>query len=352
MPNFKAEALSDFIRRIFEAAGVPTKDAATVAGSLVGSNLRGHDSHGVMRVPQYVEFLEKGNYRIDVELRVESETPALLVCDGQWGLGQVQAHRLVDIILPKARQVGLAAGLARDFGHIGRLGEYAERATDVGMVLLATVNNCGAGQRVAPPGGLGPRLGTNPLCIGAPTSTDPLVLDFGTSVAAEGKVRVHHINQTRTPEGWLLDAEGRPTTDPGVLYEQPPGSIMPMGGAQTYKGFGLALLLDLLAGGLTGGRSSHPGAGPVRGNNLVFVVFDPSRWGLANHLRDESSTLTTYVRATPRLPGVESITLPGDPERRTLAERSRTGIPLAAAHWERLTELATRLSVATINSEA
>ena len=246
MPSLTAEVLIDFVSAIFRDAGVPGGEARIVAASLVGSNLRGHDSHGVMRVPQYVGFLEKGEYRTGVELLVEHETPAVVVCDGQWGFGQVQAHRLLERIVPKAKALGLASGTARDVGHIGRLGEYAETAAEQGLILIATVNNCGAGQRVAPPGGVQPRLGTNPLCAAVPTTGDPVVLDFGTSVVAEGKVRVYHINKKPVPDGWLLDPNGLPTTDPSVLYNPPLGSILPMGGAQAYKGFGLSLVLDML----------------------------------------------------------------------------------------------------------
>jgi uncharacterized oxidoreductase len=345
MPSFSPDALTEFAARLFEAAGVPGDDARTVAASLVGSNLRGHDSHGVMRVPQYVDFLRTGAYKIGVALRVEHEAPAAVVCDGQWGLGQVQAHRLLDHVLPRARALGLAAGAARECGHIGRLGEYAERAAGEGLVLIATVNNCGAGQRVAPPGGLEPRLGTNPLCAAVPTDAEPIVLDFGTSVVAEGKVRVHHINKKPVPEGWLLDPQGRPTTDPSVLYEAPLGSILPMGGTQAYKGFGLSLVLDMLAGGLTGGRSSHPGAPPAKGNNVVFLAIDPAQFAGTETLVRESSQVAGYVRSTPRAQGVEAILLPGDPERLTLRRRSAEGIPLEDAHWAKLTELAGQLGV-------
>ena len=148
-----------------------------------------------------------------------------MVCDGQWGLGQVQAHRLLDLVIPKARAMGVAVGTARDCGHIGRLGEYAERAASLGLLLLATVNNGGAVQRVAPPGGLEPRLSTNPFCAGVPTADPdaPIVVDFGTSVVAEGKVRDYYISERPVPEGWLLDHQGQPTTDPSVLYEPPQG---------------------------------------------------------------------------------------------------------------------------------
>ncbi len=346
MPTLSAETLTGFVTAIFEKAGLSAAEARTVATSLVGSNLRGHDSHGVMRAAQYVGFVEKGEYRPGVDLIVEHESPAVVVCDAQWGFGQVQAHRLLDRILPKAKEFGLSAGTGRNFGHIGRLGEYAERAAESGLILIATVNNCGAGQRVAPPGGIQPRLGTNPLCAAIPTHGDPIVLDFGTSVVAEGKVRVYHINNRPVPEGWLLDPEGHPTTDPSVLYNAPLGSILPMGGAQAYKGFGLALVLDMLSGGLTGGRASHPGAPPARGNNVVFLALDPVQFAGRDALLTESTGVADYVRATPLAPGYDTITLPGDPERRTLATRSSQGIPLEDAHWEKLVELAGKYGTA------
>ena len=236
MPTLPAAVLTDFVIDLFRASGVPEDEARLVATSLVASNLRGHDSHGVMRATQYIGFVRDGVYRPGVALQVEHETPAVVVCDGQWGFGQVQTHRLLDLIVPKARALGLAAGTVRDCGHIGRLGEYAERAAELGLILIATVNNCGAGQRVAPPGGIAPRLGTNPLCAAVPTEGEPVVLDFGTSVVAEGKVRVYNINKRPVPEGWLLDAEGRPTTDPSVLYNPPLGSILPMGVPRLTRG--------------------------------------------------------------------------------------------------------------------
>ncbi|HEY8505072.1 MAG TPA: Ldh family oxidoreductase, partial [Gemmataceae bacterium] len=239
MPTFPAEALRSFSRALFEAAAVPADEAETVARSLVDANLCGHDSHGVMRVPQYVANLREGKLHAGVPLEVLSETPALLAADAGWGLGQVQAHRLLGRLLEKAGAMGVAAGTLRRCGHTGRLGEYAERAAAEGMAFWGTVNSHGSGRRVAPPGGTEGRISTNPLCVGAPTPGDPLVLDIGTSVCAEGKVRVAFQKGEPVPPGWLLDAAGRPTTDPGVLYNEPRGTILPIGGAQAYKGFGL-----------------------------------------------------------------------------------------------------------------
>src|SRR5439155_22247256 len=157
------------------------------------------------------------------------------------------------------------------------------RAGGERLALIGTVNSHGGGHRVARPGGTQGRLSTNPLCIGAPTDGPPLVLDIGTSVCAEGKVRVCYQNGERVPEGWLLDAEGRPTTDPSVLYTEPRGTILPLGGAQAYKGFGLSLLLDALAGGLSGGDCSRPGAPWPAGNTVLFVLLDTARFGGREH---------------------------------------------------------------------
>ena len=346
MPTFSAAALQPFVQNLFVAAGVPADSAATVARSLVDANLCGHDSHGVMRAPQYIGFLKDGKYHANPPLTVLHETPAVLATDGGWGLGQVQAYRLLDKLIAKARLLGVAAGSIRNCGHIGRLGEYAEVAAGHNLAFFATVNSHGAGRRVVPPNGMEGRISTNPICMGVPTSHEPVVLDFGTSAAAEGKVRVQHQKRERTPEGWLVDHAGQPTTDPGVLYTEPLGSILPFGGSQAYKGFGLGLLLDLLAGGLSGGRCSNPGdpmAG--RGNAVVFVLFDPAAFGGVEHFLTQTDGLTGFVRSCPAAPGTPGIVLPGDPERTAKAQRSATGISIPDGTWQMLAKTAEELGV-------
>jgi uncharacterized oxidoreductase len=347
MPTLPPAPLTDFARRLFAAAGVPAADADLVARHLVDANLCGHDSHGVMRVPQYIQFLRDGKYRAGVPLDTISETPAVLAADGNWGLGQVQANRLLDRLFAKANTLGVAAGTLRNCGHTGRLGAYAEAAAERRMALFVTVNSHGAGRRVAPPGGTEGRISTNPICLGAPTAADPVVLDFGTSVAAEGKVRVHYQKGEPVPEGWLLDHAGRPTTNPAVLYEEPRGTIRPFGGPQAYKGFGLGLLLDLLAGGLSGGRCSNP-ADPMAGvgNALVFVLLDPAKFGGTDHFLASTTGLADYVRSGPTAPGVDRITLPGDPEREAKARRSADGVAIPDGTWALLTKEAAALGVA------
>jgi uncharacterized oxidoreductase len=346
MPTFPAQTLTDLTRDLFRAAGVPAADAEVVARSLVAANLCGHDSHGVLRVPQYLEFLRQGTYKPVASLTVISETPAVLAADANWGLGQPQTYRLLERLIPKARTLGVAAGTLRNCGHIGRLGEYAEFAASLRLALLAGVNSHGSGRRVAPPGGTQGRISTNPLCIGAPTSTEPVILDFGTSAAAEGKVRALLQKKQPCPEGWLIDPAGNPTTDPAVLYATPPGSLLPFGGSQAYKGFALGLLIDLLCGGLSGGPCSNP-ALPLAGvgNAAVFVLFDPARFGGLEHFLRESDNLTAYVRSCPTAAGVSTITLPGDPERSTKAQRTVTGITIPDGTWELIVRAAADLGV-------
>jgi uncharacterized oxidoreductase len=346
MPTLAPAPLTAFARSLFVAAGVPDTSAQVVAHSLVDSNLCGHDSHGVMRVPQYVGFLQDGTYKPDPPFAVLHETPAAVSADGGWGLGQVQAHRLLERLLPKATALGVACGTLRNCGHIGRLGEYAEVAAAKRLAFFAAVNSHGAGRRVSPPGGTQGRISTNPICLGVPTDGEPVVLDFGTSAVAEGKVRVHHQKGEPVPDGWLIDHTGRPTTEPGVLYADPRGSIVPFGGPQAYKGFGLGLLLDMLCGGLSGGRCSNS-ADPMAGvgNAVVFMVFDPAAFGGADHFVQQATDLSKFVRDCPTAPGA-TITLPGDPERRTKAERTASGIPIPDGTWKLLTDTASRLGVA------
>lgn len=346
MPTLPASTLVSYGRTIFEAAGVPTADATVVATSLVDANLCGHDSHGVMRIPQYVDFIRKGTYKPGVELTVLNETPAVLATDANWGLGQVQAHRLLGKLIAKAKPLGVAAGTLRNCGHTGRLGEYAEAAAREHMAFFGTVNSHGSGRRVAPPGGTEGRISTNPICLGVPTSGDPVVLDFGTSVVAEGKVRVNFQKKEPAPEGWLIDSNGQPTTDPSVLYADPRGSILPFGGQQMYKGFGLGLLLDLLCGALSGGSCSSP-AFPIagQGNAGVFVVFNPSLFGGVDHFLKETDGLTGYVRSCPTVPGVSGITLPGDPERAAKAKRQVDGITVPDGTWLLIEKTANDLGV-------
>lgn len=346
MVILSSEALLELCRTLFAAAGVPADEAEIVARSLVQANLCGHDSHGVLRVPQYITHLRQGVYRVGVPLEILHETPATFAADGNWGLGQVQAYRLLQRLADKVASLGVAAGTLRHCGHIGRLGEYAEWAAERHWALIAAVNSHGAGRRVAPPGGTEGRISTNPICIGVPTSTHPVILDFSTSAAAEGKVRACFQKQQPCPEGWLIDHRGQPTTDPAVLYTEPRGSLLPFGGSQAYKGFGLGLLIDLLCGGLSGGQCSSPEF-PINGagNTALFILLNPQSFAGIDHFLQQGDALTAYVRSCPTTPGVTAITLPGDPERQMRQQRQREGIPIPDGTWELISQTAQQLGL-------
>ena len=340
MPTIAAEELQRLAVDLLAAGGATQDEAERVAASLVAANLRGYDSHGVMRVPFYLKAVASGTVVSGAELSILTESATHLACDANWGFGQVQADRLLSRLIEKTRQHGMAIGTMLHAGHIGRLGEYCELAAEQDLVSLILVNSHGAVVRVAPPGGKAPRLSTNPLAIGVPQSDGPLVLDFSTSATAEGKVRVKKIAGEPCPEGWLLDNQGQPTTDPEALYGEPPGSILPMGGAQAYKGFGLGLMIEILTGALSGGRTAREPLYAKTGGNCVFVLLlDPESFGGRAHFKQEVDQLANYVRACPRVDGVDRILLPGDPERATLAVRSEQGIPLDDENWKQLEDL-------------
>jgi uncharacterized oxidoreductase len=346
VPTFAPDQLTTFAEGLFRAAGVPDDEATRVATSLVDANLCGHDSHGLIRLIQYADALKDGRLRAGAPFTVVRQTAAVINADGNWGLGQVQAHRLLERLVPRAQALGLAAGTLKHCGHIGRLGEYAEAAAAHQLAFVATVNNHGFGRGVAPPGGREARIGTNPICLGVPTRGEPVVLDIGTSIVAEGKVRVLFNKGLPTPPGWLLDPEGKPTTDAGVLYKEPRGSILPLGATQGYKGFGLGLLLDMFAGGLSGARCSTPGAPNLSANAVFFLVLDIDQFAGADHFLGEVTGLAENVRTCPRADGAGEILLPGDPERRERARRRQAGIVLDDGTWNQLGDLAGRLGVA------
>ncbi|MBD3676683.1 MAG: Ldh family oxidoreductase [Planctomycetaceae bacterium] len=346
MPQIDADLLRTFAAQLLEAGGATPHDAEIVSESLVQANLRGHDSHGVMRIPSYLENVKNGRIKPGKSLEVITEAPGTIVGDGGWGFGQVISHELMDRLIEKAATQGVASGTLRRTAHIGRLGEYAELAASNNMASMVIANTHGAAHRVAPVGAKAPRLGTNPICMGMPGGEHgPFVLDFGTSATAEGKVRVKRIAGEQVPPGLILDAEGNPSTDPHVIYGDPPGTILPMGGNQAYKGFGLAYMIEMFSGGLSAGQCSFPDPPPPLGNCALFVLFNPELFGGFDHMSQEVSQLERYVRSSPAIDPEKPVTLPGDPELRTLATRSESGIPLDDGNWKALTDLATELGV-------
>ena len=343
MPILKCEPLETLARDVFQAITVPPAGAAWMATLLVRANLRGHDSHGVIRVPQYVASWKKGEADPKAEPVVVQDGPATALVDGKGGFGQIVARRGMEVAMAKAAAIGVAAVGVYNSNHIGRLADYTEMALERDMLALLAVNAGGAGQRMAPWGGRAPRLSTNPFAFACPTgSAVPISFDVATTVAAEGKVRVKRNRKEQTPPGWLIDADGTPTTDPNALYGTPEGSILPVGG---HKGYSLALMVEVLGGIMARAGHSRENPGPVM-NGIFMVVVDIARFVSPQHFRSEVDDLIRYLKTSPVAPGVSEIMYPGEPEARAEAERRQKGIFVEEETWGQIAQAARNLGVA------
>lgn len=342
MPTFDFEKLEILARDIFKAIGVPPDGASWMAQLLVRSNLRGHDSHGVIRIPQYITSWRRGDANPKAEPSVIQEGPATALVDGNLGFGQIVASRGIELAMEKAGTVGVSAVGIFNCNHIGRLADYTEMAIERDMLALMTVNNSGAGQRMAPWGGRAPRLSTNPLAFACPAKdATPVSFDISTTVAAEGKIRVKRNRQEQIPPGWVLDADGRPTTDPNALYGDPPGTILPAGG---HKGYALALMIEILSGILARAGHCTESPGSIR-NGVFMVVFEIARFVAPATFRDEVDNLIRYLKSCPTIPGTDKILTPGEPELLTEEERRRSGIFVEDQTWRQIQEVAREFHV-------
>lgn len=351
MPTVEADALREYAQRIFVAARVPAAGATAVAEHLVEANLKGHDSHGVVRIPAYLQAVQTGRIEPEAEPRIEHETSTTAVVDGGWNFGQVVARFTMGVALAKAREHGVGIAVARHCAHVGRVGAYGEQAAAEGMIGIACVNNPGIGGIVAPFGGARARLSTNPMVFAWPTADPeaPFVLDMATSVAAEGKVRVARNKGAELPPNWILDREGRASRDPADLYPDEPGgprgALLPLGGTEGHKGFGLAMVVEGLAGALSGAGSTRPGSEGRGGNGVFMMAIDPDPLAGGGAFRETFSEVVEWVKEPPYREGVEEVLTAGEPERRSQAERTANGIPLDDATWRQIAEAAASVGV-------
>src|SRR5437899_1614176 len=244
--NFHHEQLRALTTSIFTAAGCAESEAACISRHLVEANRVGHDSHGVIRVPSYVEWLRAGKVLAGQTMEVVFENDAVAVVDGRFGFGQSIGEQAMDLGIDKAARHGVAVVALRNSGHLGRIGDWALMAAEAGKLSLHFVNTSGAGILVAPFGGINRRLSANPIAAGVPVKEGaPIILDMSACTIAEGKIRVALNKGVPVPDHCLIDAEGRPTNDPKVFYGPPPGAILSIAG---HKGYGLGVIAEMLAG--------------------------------------------------------------------------------------------------------
>ena len=334
MPTIQAEPLRRLVSTIFSKAGSKPDEAALIARRLVDSNLVGHDSHGIVRVPAYIRWLGEGKVVPNQHVKVITEGDAFTILDGQAGFGQVIGGEAMDIGLAKAAKAGIAMVSLRHVHHLGRIGDWAEYCAERGVVSIHFVNGVHLGWIVAPFGGIERRMTTNPFCCGMPVEGgEPVILDMATSKIAEGKNQVARNKGVEVPERSLIDSAGRDTRDPNALYASPPGALLPFG---DHKGYGLAVFCDLLAGALGGGGANHDGyanKGQVL-NNMLSILIDPRVVG-ATSMNEEAKRFVAWLKSSAPREG-ETVMVPGDPERRSRAARLRDGIPVDDKTWSDL----------------
>lgn len=336
------EPLRNLVAAVFEANGSNSQEADQIAEHLVQANLVGHDSHGVIRTPIYISWLRAGNVFANRALKIDHEMDALVLADGQLGYGQTIGKQVVELGLEKCRRHGAVAVALRNSGHLGRIGHWAELAAEAGCVSMHFVNTSGLGMFVVPAGGLDARLSVNPITIGIPVpNRPPAVLDIAAAATAEGKLKVARNRGEQVPDDWILDADGRPTNDPNDFYGPPMGAILPMAG---YKGYGLCLMIELLAGALTGSGCSQ--AGITEFEQGMFSVFvDPSQLPIADFFGSDTARFIDFVRSSRTAPGIDRIRIPGDIEVEKRQQRMANGIELDTTTWEQITTLARECDV-------
>ena len=340
-----AHELERYVASIVEGHGAPAETARTVAASLVSSNLAGHDSHGALLLPYWMGLVERGQIRPDAETEVVLDLGAVVSVDGRFGFGPAVAHEAVDIARNRAQTLGIACVLARNANHIGRLGEYTSALAQDGFVSLLFVNCQGSGQLLAPFGGAERRLTNNPISIAAPGGTSPVLLDMALSVAAEAKVWLAQARGESVPEGWIVDAEGQPTTDPGALLADG-GALLPLGGAVAgHKGYGLIVLVDILAGILSGGGVCRPNPPEDFSNAFLLIALDVEPLSGESAYASQLEVLRQHVTQARRRPNVSEILFPGDAEAVAHRTRSSEGIPIDARTWQDLADVAEQVGV-------
>ena len=342
MPILQPERLMQFTQEVFEACGSPSQEAAIVADHLIGSNLLGVDSHGVMRIPQYVQDIREGLIRPGAPVAVTKERNATAVVDCGWNFGQVGAMRAMEVAIEIAREYHTACVITERCGHAGRLGAYMQFAAREGFIALGACNSPRHGHFVLPWGGREARLATNPISFAIPTkSRDPILADFSTAAAPEGKIRMFRDQGRQLPEGWIVDAQGRPSTNPADFYGPPTGAILPFGGETGYRGFALSLLVEVL-GGTLGGLDitvDQPG------NGVGFVVIAVSAFLSLERFYQLVEGLRDYIKSSRPAEGFDEVLLPGEPEFRTSRTRQQNGIPLDDVTWLKILKCAESLGV-------
>jgi LDH2 family malate/lactate/ureidoglycolate dehydrogenase len=340
------EELRTLSKAIYEAAGTPSDHAEIVTAHQVGANLKGHDSHGVVLLPTYVNRIDRGHIMPKAKPEVMSETPTTIQVNGQWGFGPVISEYTMQRCIEKAREMKVAMGVVREQSHVGSLNDYPLMAAKAGQIGILMCDSGQGPKSVAPFGGREARLGTNPLCIAFPTDLPgPVFIDMATSAVAAGKLNVARARGLPIPLGWLLDKDGKPTTDPNAAQDG--GVMLPLGGPEGHKGYGLSFAVETLAALLPGlGFGIDPQG---RHNDGAFMLaMDPSAFMPLAEFKGQVEAFVKYLKETPPAEGFDEVLYPGEKEHYTEQQRRKDGIPIEDSTWKRISELADRFGVTSL----
>lgn len=344
MPLYKKDSLAKAIEAIVRAGGSDAREAKLVAENLVTANLTGHDSHGVGMIPRYIESLLEGGLVVNQHPKITFDGGAMISLDGQAGYGQVIGLEAMEIGIARAKQHGMCVmGLGHSH-HLCRIGQWAEQAVAAGLVSLHFTNVISR-SIVAPYGGADARFGTNPMTVGIPIPNEPpFILDMATSAVAQGKIRVAHNKREKVPPEWLIDDKGNPTPDPKFGVIEPFGALRTFG---LHKGYGLAVVCELLGGALTGGGTWHSEDRSKKRvwNGMLTILIDPKRLGTADAFATETTAFLESLRKSPTAPGVDKVRIAGEPERETRARRERDGISIDDNTWTDIVAAGAKLKV-------
>jgi uncharacterized oxidoreductase len=338
MPVVAADRLIRISAALLEAAGASEEEAQAVARCCVNANLAGHDSHGVIAVPTYIDRIKAGHIVPGSEWRIVQESPTTTVIDGQWGFGFHVNAKAMALTIEKAKSANVAACTVFRQSHVGRLAAYPLMAANAGMIGLATADSGRSPKHVAPFGGREARLGTNPIAIAVPSDLEaPFYLDMATSAVAAGKIQLAVARGEEIPKGWIIDAGGRHSTDPRDYRKG--GALLPLGGTEGYKGSGLAAMVEVLCGLLTGlGFGVEPTG---RHNDGCFMAaFNVAAFRPLDQFKKDVADFARYLKSTPPSQGSNGVHYPGEIEYLREQERKRNGIEIEDATWDGLRALA------------
>jgi len=336
--------LQKFIASAFSAIGISAPEAAGIAELMTRADVNGADGHGVFRLPQYIRRIKGGAVNIKPDIRVERDAPGMALVDGDNGMGHLVMRYATDLAIAKAKAAGTAWVGVKGSNHAGPASLYASMPVEHDMIgLYLAVGNA---NHLAAWGGLDMLLSTNPIAVGVPAGDEPpIVLDMATTVAAYGKVKTSAQRGETMPEGWMIDRQGQPLTDPKRANE---GLLLPIGG---YKGYGLALVFGLLAGTLNGaamGRDvvdfNNDDTTPTNTGHVI-VAINVAMFREINEFKASVDQLVRDIRNSKRLPGVDAVRLPGEQSHAKRAERLRLGIPMPAPLLQNLDQLAVELKI-------